>query len=257
MIGKKRSGKYPVYCYDPTTRSKVYVGSREKLADARTLEAEERVKRKKRGKTTWTVEQFAARWFDAFHGPGTRRPEYTTRKVHEGTLKQLLKDFGPRRLDSIERDEALDWARQQPEGRVKVVARSSTTRSVTARRRRTRSRSSGSSSPAAAATSTPSPSTRSNGSPTSPGSGGWTTASWPARGSRSLRGSAAAPAEMFGLTWDDLDFKAGTVAIDRQLRVDGEHLPKRKRTGRSSSRPGRPRRPGDEPAQPRVRVRVA
>jgi integrase len=121
MIGKKRSGKYPVYCYDPTTRSKVYVGSREKLAEARTLEAEERVKRKKRGKTTWTVEQFAARWFDVFHGPGTRRPEYTTRKVHEGTLKQLLKDFGPRRLDSIERDEALDWARKQPEGRVKVA----------------------------------------------------------------------------------------------------------------------------------------
>lgn len=230
MIGKKRSGKYPVYVYDATTKKKVYVGSREKLADARTLEAEQRVKHQKRGKTRWTVDQFAARWFDAFHGPGTRRPEYTTRKIHEGTIKQLLRDFGTRRLDSIERDEALDWARKQPEGRVKVaraffndaIRDSKTTENPFEKLGLEQSRGRRDIHPLTE---------REVDRLASIAHERWLDYGLMARAWVTFAAWVGCrPAEMFGLMWDDLDFRNGTVQIDRQLRVDGEHLPKRKKT---------------------------
>jgi integrase len=232
MIGKKRSGSYPVYVYDATTRKKTYVGSREKLTDARQLEAEERIKHKRKGRSPWTVEQFTARWFEAFYGEGTRRPEYTTRLTHEGTFKRFREDFGSRRLDSIERDEALDWARTQPEGRVKVVSAffndairdGKTEHNPFEKLGLEQSRG------------------RKDIHPLTedeveqlarialerwwdygPVVRAWVTfAAW----------VGCRPAEMFALEWPNLDFKRSEVAIDWQARIDGRKRPKTKETRR-------------------------
>ena len=42
--------------------------------------------------------------------------------------------------------------------------------------------------------------------------------------------SGLRPAELFGLRWTDLDYKAGTISVVRQRRPDGVALPKEGRT---------------------------
>ncbi|HEU4975707.1 MAG TPA: site-specific integrase [Baekduia sp.] len=106
-----------MYVYDPAIKAKRYVGSREKLRDARELEREKAAEfaalagRKATGDET--MADYAAEWLEHHHGPGTRRPRPTTRGVNEANLRPFLSDFGARRLDGgITRTEALRWARQ-------------------------------------------------------------------------------------------------------------------------------------------------
>lgn len=117
-IGKKRSGKYHVYVYDPAQKRKVYVGARESLADARDLEAETKLAYR-RHRPASTLNTYAQHWLEHHHGPGTRRPAALTRTHNEGYLRVIAKQFGDRRVNDIGRQEALIFARENPNaGRV-------------------------------------------------------------------------------------------------------------------------------------------
>lgn len=229
MIGKKRNGKYPVYVYDPATRKKAYVGSYEKHGEARTAEAEARITVKTKRRAKWTVSEFEPRWFSVFHGPGTARPEYTTELTNRGQLKQFVKDFGHRRLDDIECDEARDWARSHPVGQSKT-ARAFYNDAIRDGKTDTNpfeklgiqeSRGRRDIHPITEAEVAE---LAQIGLETwweyGPVVRAWVTfAAW----------VGCRPAEMFALEWDDLDLRAGSVRVERQIRIDGTHLPKTKR----------------------------
>jgi len=100
---RKRDNRYVVELYDPTTRTKRYIGSTGKLKDARTLEAQAKLKR--RALSDVRVGPFAERWLREFP-----RPEPTTQKHYTAMLKPFIRDFQGRRLDAIGRSDARGWA---------------------------------------------------------------------------------------------------------------------------------------------------
>jgi integrase len=119
-IGKPRgkNGMRPVSVYNPALGRKVYVGSRKNLRGEDGAKALEHAKtlefaQAPKGQAV-TIGAYAAEWFELHHGPGTRRPAAGTLKVNEGNLRPFLRDFGARPIDSIERREALRWAKQHP-----------------------------------------------------------------------------------------------------------------------------------------------
>lgn len=68
-----------------------------------------------------TVDSFAARWMDDFGHTATRTQE-TTRKFNTERVKKLAVDFAGRELGSITREEAYQWARENPRRRSAVTA---------------------------------------------------------------------------------------------------------------------------------------
>lgn len=126
-IGKPRgkAGKIPVYIYSHALRKKVYVGQADNERAARRLEAVKDDEINGPAAATrpeaWTVERFAQHFLDAYHGPGTTRPETTTLAHNRSQLRVFRERFGSRRLDSFGRDEAHEFARQHPH-QAKTVA---------------------------------------------------------------------------------------------------------------------------------------
>ena len=124
MIGKPRgkNAKRPVYVYDPAKPSgKRYVGSSADMAECRLLEAEGQVKVLKDARDKpvtrakgWTVDAFAEHFLTAYHGPGTNRPEPTTRRHNEQCIKQFRADHGSRLLSAIDRETATALAVAHP-----------------------------------------------------------------------------------------------------------------------------------------------
>jgi integrase len=114
----------PVYVYDRRTKKKVYVGQAPNEKAARRLEAkmEEEINgdhaAHERG---WTVDRFAEHFLKAYHGEGTTRPEPTTHAHNETTLRQFRKEYGTRKLSSITREEAHQWAAKKPH-QAKVIS---------------------------------------------------------------------------------------------------------------------------------------
>lgn len=125
-IGKPRgkNGMIPVYVYDRRRSKKTYVGQAPNPKAARRLEAEKEDEINGPGSVIergWTVERFAAHFLDAYHGEGTTRPEATTWKHNESTLRQFRKEYGNRKLNSITREEAHAWAAKKPH-QAKVIS---------------------------------------------------------------------------------------------------------------------------------------
>ena len=111
-----REGLRPVFVYHPGKKRKVYVGQVKTLNERRKLEREKSLEFANpsvRGDEI-TGATYAKRWLDVKHGPNTRRPAPTTLAVNRGFLKAFLEKFGDRKLVSITRWEALDWASENP-----------------------------------------------------------------------------------------------------------------------------------------------
>lgn len=113
---QKRNGRWEAYVYVPKALRKPgegpkrYVGIRDKRSDA--VQLYEDAKRALRGKPPtdeMTVREYADRWLEFKHGPGTRRPKPGTLRHNRQMLKPFLKDYGDHTLTGIPRNEALDW----------------------------------------------------------------------------------------------------------------------------------------------------
>lgn len=127
-IGKPRGrkGMRPVYVYDPKVGRKVYVGSREKLRGKGGAEELERERAaefagERAPSGALTMRAYATEWLALNHGPGTRRPRWTTKALNTSQLKPFLEDFGDVPLDGISRSVALRWAKRYPRS-AKVVS---------------------------------------------------------------------------------------------------------------------------------------
>lgn len=114
MLGKPRgkNNAIPVYVYDPAAKRKIYVGSRIGRRAAEKLEREKQVEfaNDDRSPRSLTANQYSVRWLEHKHGPSTQRAATSTLAVNRSMLKPFLRDFGSRRMSSIGRREALDWA---------------------------------------------------------------------------------------------------------------------------------------------------
>lgn len=112
----KRDGRYDVHVYDPSIGRKRYVGRRALEREAKQLFREKTAEflgEAKAAAAGMTCEDYAPRWLELHHGPGTRRPAPTTRAHNEQQLRSFLKEFGDRPLDGgIRRGEALAWSRE-------------------------------------------------------------------------------------------------------------------------------------------------
>lgn len=118
-IGKPRKpgGSYEVYVYNRHVGRKVYVGSRKKYADAKTLERNKEKEFADSGPPVdeeWTYQRYGDYWLEHHHGEGTKRPARTTHATNKGYLNAFLEEHGDRPLDSIERDEALAYSKTHP-----------------------------------------------------------------------------------------------------------------------------------------------
>lgn len=232
MIRKRESTtgtRYQVWVYRPLTGRKESCGTYGSQREARKVEreTEERFAAEARkGRRLPTITE-AIDWWLAEHP----RPEATTRSQNEQALRQLDRAFGSRRLDDLEPSEARTWALAH-RGPAKVASAlyNDAHRFLPgfdganpfARLRLPEQRG------------------RTDDDP-------MTTAEvmrvadmapilWPGWGVvfRAWVIFAAwvgcRPAETNGLSWERLDFRASTVDVRRQARVDGPALPKTKRT---------------------------
>lgn len=109
---QKRGSSYAVKVYDPRQKRKTWVGTYPTMKQAREAEAKAVLAHNGRasGRTLWTVSQFADRWLDAYHGPGTAREERTTYTHNKAALRAFLDEYGSRKLTGVERAEARDFA---------------------------------------------------------------------------------------------------------------------------------------------------
>lgn len=115
MIGKpKANGMREVYVYDPVIKGKRYIGQRPTRREAELLEARAKIEFAGVRDGGWTVELFAAKFLEDYHGPNTKRPEPSTRTVNEQNLRRLRREHGGRLLASITRDEAYLIAVARP-----------------------------------------------------------------------------------------------------------------------------------------------
>jgi integrase len=123
---KRSDGKYDVHVYSPAAKRKLYVGRRALERDAKALFREKTAEflgeappAPARG---LTCAEYAPRWLDLHHGPGTRRPAPATRTHNELMLRPFLRAFGDAMMDGgIMRGDALAWSRDRPHN-AKVVS---------------------------------------------------------------------------------------------------------------------------------------
>jgi integrase len=126
---KRGPNRYEVFVYVPKAQRKPgegpkrYIGTYAKRGDA--VQAFEDAKRNLRGKPTtgeMTVGEYAARWLEFKHGPGTRRPAPGTLTVNRQGLQAFLADFADRPMHAVRRNEALDWCLKHPNSAKPVSA---------------------------------------------------------------------------------------------------------------------------------------
>jgi integrase len=223
VIGKPRGKEKmrPVYAYDRRVRKKVYVGQAKTVAECKEIEAKALLALRDRRVDQWTVKEFSIRWLDKFHGPGTRRPEYTTEMNNRAQIRAFVDEFGSSKLEDLDRAEVLDWARDAKVGQRKVAAAmlNDAIRDGKARvnllEKLGFKQSRG----------------RRDIHPITEAEleklAGIALDVHPLYGVQCRAWILFAawvglrPAEMFALTFDDLDFKAGRVSISKQIRADG------------------------------------
>jgi hypothetical protein len=119
---RKRGGSYGVKVWNPATGKDEWIGSRRNLKDARKIEREAEQRFARSNTTEILVGDYGKRWLDVKHGPGTRRPQVTTRIHNENAIKPFLETFADRRMNSFLRREALDWSAAHPHNAKAVSA---------------------------------------------------------------------------------------------------------------------------------------
>jgi integrase len=98
--------------YDPLIGGKRWVGSFDRLSDAKAAERKAASEvADSRGRPDRTVVLYAERWLDVHHGPGTRRKRESTRRHNEEMLRPFIAEFGQRSMRSFSHSEAIDWSR--------------------------------------------------------------------------------------------------------------------------------------------------
>ncbi len=113
----KRGNQWRVFVYDPAIKEKRFVGQRPLLKGsdpelhAQALFRQKTQEFARKPKQGMTIADYAERWLEHKHGPGTRRPAESSFKHNRVMLRPFLKDYGHRELRSITRMEALDWSR--------------------------------------------------------------------------------------------------------------------------------------------------
>jgi integrase len=230
-VGKPRGSKNgrSVRVYDPSVGKKVYCGTRYTLKEARVLERE--MERKFAQSTVRVVPTTVAEWVPLWL-QSYPRPQESTRRHNAYMAGQLVKRYGTVRLDAFTRREAYKLAKQS-EGMAKVAAAMFSDAIFQEE-----------------LFAGPSPFAK-LGLAKSKGRADCLMltereivdlASWAVRklgsyGEAHFRSlilfaaySGLRPAELFGLRWTDLDYKAGTISVVRQRRPDGVALPKEGRT---------------------------
>jgi integrase len=113
-LKKLANGSWQVYTFESSgvkgvKGKKVYRGVRATQREAKQFERELLLNGTSNTGTP-TVAEYAARWLDTRHGPGTRRPSPGTRQVNAGNIRLFVDQHGHRPLDSFKRREALDWS---------------------------------------------------------------------------------------------------------------------------------------------------
>lgn len=107
---------YQVRVWNPRTQKMDTVGSRRTLKEARALERKAGLDRAGGlDGTPSTVRQYAAGWLR------DHPREDSTMDTYRRDLAVFVDDFGSRRMNSIRRKEAREWALKQPRNRVAVV----------------------------------------------------------------------------------------------------------------------------------------
>jgi integrase len=128
-VQKRGPNRYEAFTYVPKAQRKPgegpkrYIGTYAKRGDA--VQAFEDAKRALRGKPPMdemTVGEYAERWLEFKHGPGTRRPAPMTRVVNRQGLQAFLTDFADMPMHAIRRNEALDWCLKHPNSAKPVSA---------------------------------------------------------------------------------------------------------------------------------------
>jgi integrase len=128
-VQKRGPNRYECFVYvgkaqrKPGEGPKRYIGTYAKRGDA--VQAFEDAKRQLRGKPStdeMTVGEYAERWLEFKHGPGTRRPAPATSTVNRQRLQAFLKDYGDQPMHAIPRREALDWCLKHPHAAKAVSA---------------------------------------------------------------------------------------------------------------------------------------
>lgn len=116
-IEKRGKSTWRVTVYDPRVGRKVSVGTRKLLKGsdpdlhAQALFNQKTAEFSKGSpKKGMTVDQYAERWLNFKHGPGTKRPARSSYDHNRVMLRPFLADFGDRELRSVTRVEALDWS---------------------------------------------------------------------------------------------------------------------------------------------------
>jgi integrase len=229
---RRRGKKFEVWVYNPAVGRKVYVGvfaKRGTSTEPNTARYEE-IEAEKRfhphGRVyTGTVAGWAKRWLEDHP-----RPEATTNRHNASNLKLFLAEFGDRRLDRITKAEAKRVAERRPHVARTVSAMYNDairylegyeagnpfTRLVTEGKGRQDI--------------TPLSETevRRLGEITIEAHGLLFGATFRAM-ILFAAWTGCRPGELAGMGWEDLDFDAGTVRVERQRRQDGLKLPKTKK----------------------------
>lgn len=113
MIDKKRgkNGGYPVRVYNPAIGEKEWIGTfpdRQSAKEAHRKAEERFASRRKRAHCT--VRAWSERWLDTYHGPGTARPEDTTRAHNADAIKAFVEQHALENLSRITEETAKDFA---------------------------------------------------------------------------------------------------------------------------------------------------
>lgn len=106
----------------PAGRRRIWIGTYDTRTEAREAEAKATLERGRGPRTrSWTIEEFAERWLNAYHGPSTNRPEPKTRKHNEYAINLFVRQHGKLRLNQFRQADARDFAGEYA-WRAKVVA---------------------------------------------------------------------------------------------------------------------------------------
>jgi hypothetical protein len=79
-------GAYECKVYDPRVKRLVYVGRRKLERDAKALFRAKTEELQGVAPSELTIREYAPQWLEHHHGPGTKRPAESTRKVNAGNL---------------------------------------------------------------------------------------------------------------------------------------------------------------------------
>jgi integrase len=103
---RKRGNRWVATVYNQRARKKVWVGTFETKGEAREAEGDALKRLKRRGgRPTETVAEFAARWMDDY----PRAKESTGRHYRE-QIRAFVRDYGSWLLVDVDRREARSWA---------------------------------------------------------------------------------------------------------------------------------------------------